>query len=253
MSVWVEIYHNFVWVVNIWSRSTWACELKSFKPQYGLDLLWSRSTWACELKWNLVSSAFHKKCHAPRERVSWNTSIDYKTHGLTESRSTWSCELKYEKFPDYVPKVCHAPRERVSWNRWDIFCRFRQFVTLHVSVWVEIKHRSFGNYHNGVTLHVSVWVEIHKRRYLRRSFLSRSTWACELKFVLCYYRKHMDRHAPRERVSWNCQMICLKHELLTSRSTWACELKFTPESDLKMVLCHAPRERVSWNEDYEGI
>ena len=122
VSVWVEIYHNFVWVVNIWSRSTWACELKSFKPQYGLDLLWSRSTWACELKWNLVSSAFHKKCHAPRERVSWN-----------------------------------------------------------------------------------------------------------------------------------CQMICLKHELLTSRSTWACELKFTPESDLKMVLCHAPRERVSWNEDYEGI
>ena len=55
-------------------------------------------------------------CHAPRERVSWNTT--YSTH---EPLAT-----------------SHAPRERVSWNiLLSIKLHFKS-VTLHVSVWVEI-------------------------------------------------------------------------------------------------------------------
>ena len=54
--------------------------------------------------------------HAPRERVSWNTT--YSTH---EPLAT-----------------SHAPRERVSWNKLCIDLKHCVTVTLHVSVWVEI-------------------------------------------------------------------------------------------------------------------
>ena len=144
------------------SRSTWACELK-YVSYYNLRLhLLSRSTWACELKftnhfisnfvqshaprervsWNLLVALYqgYMYCHAPRERVSWNYFVNYFIH----------CLLR------------HAPRERVSWNsiktaeaaEWHtsrstwacelklpistIFDR-SSLVTLHVSVWVEIK------------------------------------------------------------------------------------------------------------------
>ena len=54
---------------------------------------------------------------------------------------------------------------------------------------------------------------------------SRSTWACELKsqYLRCSFQA--PRHAPRERVSWNCDKL-----FWVFRS-----------------VCHAPRERVSWN------
>ena len=55
--------------------------------------------------------------------------------------------------------------------------------------------------------------------------MSRSTWACELKFMGENPMNGIIGHAPRERVSWN------NNEFVT----------FTN------LLCHAPRERVSWN------
>ena len=35
--------------------------------------------------------------------------------------------------------VGHAPRERVSWNDYEEYTDNLEEVTLHVSVWVEIK------------------------------------------------------------------------------------------------------------------
>ena len=97
-----------------------------------------------------------------------------------------------------------------------------------------------------VTLHVSVWVEIHTDCNTRRQILSRSTWACELKYAETHDTVLRLCHAPRERVSWNllCVRACALSDVtlhvsvwveifsilwrlsyFTSRSTWACELK----------------------------
>ena len=54
------------------------------------------------------------------------------------SRSTWACELKCHEPIAAGSPVSHAPRERVSWNIKDWFIQNRLWVTLHVSVWVEI-------------------------------------------------------------------------------------------------------------------
>ena len=76
------------------SRSTWACELKYQRLAFFLSFLSSRSTWACELKWKICTQSFKTLCHAPRERVSWNSIVHLLNH----------------------LQNCHAPRERVSWN-----------------------------------------------------------------------------------------------------------------------------------------
>ena len=76
-----------------------------------------------------------------------------------------------------------------------------------------------------VTLHVSVWVEIGFQSSLTSFSLSRSTWACELKFTINH----------------------LYIKVISSRSTWACELKSHPQQALHWRKRHAPRERVSWN------
>ena len=80
------------------------------------------------------------------------------------SRSTWACELKWYGY--YLLRISPA-------------------VTLHVSVWVEILN--FRKFHitSNVTLHVSVWVEMFSMIFTRLSILSRSTWACELKWQWC--------------------------------------------------------------------
>ena len=185
------------------SRSTWACELKSFLLVRPLISTPSRSTWACELKWQRKSLQRKNLRHAPRERVSWNTHINN------------------------VFKIfrCHAPRERVSWNDTSItagkttfvtlhvsvwveisvlwFSQWLYAVTLHVSVWVEIKVKKWKEVNYNVTLHVSVWVEMENSTNKRRIRMSRSTWACELKYTLMLKCFLWAGHAPRERVSWN--------------------------------------------------
>ena len=123
-----------------------------------------------------------------------------------------------------IMKIGHAPRERVSWNFAKLHILFHKKVTLHVSVWVEITHFS-NNY-------------IVTR--------SRSTWACELKFMWTFVNGCIGCHAPRERVSWNIIYDVIVHSP-TSRSTWACELKFSRSGNRFFSSGHAPRERVSWN------
>ena len=54
----------------------------------------------------------------------------------------------------------HAPRERVSWNFSISSKLICDRVTLHVSVWVEMRLQVYGVCKIAVTLHVSVWVEI---------------------------------------------------------------------------------------------
>ena len=138
VSVWVEIpvrydkekipkvtLHVSVWV-----------EIK--KCNHILSRSKSRSTWACELKFNI-----------------WFDNITKEV-----SRSTWACELKSFPATPFNVVLCHAPRERVSWNLQFLEILFRQRVTLHVSVWVEIARRLPVVEEQIVTLHVSVWVEI---------------------------------------------------------------------------------------------
>ena len=120
--------------------------------------------------------------HAPRERVSWNRR--FLNEDVLEER--------------------HAPRERVSWNSRFHHETTRQLVTLHVSVWVEIYYQPWAM---GIYRSRSTWAcELKSEDYCkgRHCKLSRSTWACELKFSMGTIRVHPSRHAPRERVSWNC-------------------------------------------------
>ena len=72
VSVWVEICPACFCYVKNKSRSTWACELKSFFWSLLSYLYLSRSTWACELKSSCHSQQRQAFRHAPRERVSWN-------------------------------------------------------------------------------------------------------------------------------------------------------------------------------------
>ena len=159
MSVWVEI--KIVATLQLFkqSRSTWACELKFTISLNFVSSALSRSTWACELKCIICTVCSCHWSHAPRERVSWN----YR----------WSITL--------LKIIRHAPRERVSWNILGICQPQIEYVTLHVSVWVEIAVIHLPTAVCTVTLHVSVWVEMTDTGL---AFVSPS-------------------HAPRERVSWN--------------------------------------------------
>ena len=188
---WSVTLHVSVWV-EIYLKGAYPIEFKS------------RSTWACELKFSLYHSPIKLLCHAPRERVSWNvtTIASQPLLLVTLHVSVWVEMLSTRWYfrPLYVTLhvsvwveiahilaiqlhvIGHAPRERVSWNFRYIHFIVKKFVTLHVSVWVEIRRSFHWKFHSE----------------------SRSTWACELKFVcdsedipLC------TRHAPRERVSWN--------------------------------------------------
>ena len=121
VSVWVEIfigfYSNFFALVTL-HVSVW---VEIYKNVGDLVRLTSRSTWACELKCNFdaIQTILHK------------------------SRSTWACELKfYGRAKRYEDSTSHAPRERVSWNTKAAEYFGYDWVTLHVSVWVEICRES---------------------------------------------------------------------------------------------------------------
>ena len=164
------------------SRSTWACELKcqQFKQPWRPrrvtlhvsvwveifcfrspdSAMASRSTWACELKFFEKMQAFCWPCHAPRERVSWNSRAD--------------------RF--FLQRTSHAPRERVSWNCYDR--NGRPYERRHAP-----RERVSWN------IYIRPLREVLK--------MSRSTWACELKFLAILCKDFFWGHAPRERVSWN--------------------------------------------------
>ena len=152
---------------------------------YG-DYKSSRSTWACELK------CLAEDVAKPRP----------------PSRSTWACELKFIKLSYSSWVLSHAPRERVSWNAccaWSDVHNNGHAPRERVS-WNYMFCWCVWIFH--VTLHVSVWVEMTNMLFCAIIKVSRSTWACELKYI-----------------SWNRQ-----EQDHLSRSTWACELKFVMHS-----------------------
>ena len=78
--------------------------------------------------------------------------------------------------------------------------------------------------------------------------MSRSTWACELKCHIEFTdEKLLKSHAPRERVSWNLDILAMKsvYSVTLHVSVWveivSVSIVVISESG------HAPRERVSWN------
>ena len=206
------------------SRSTWACELKFFRPW---DLRLDDVTLHVSV-WVEICAYFQSEISA------W-------------SRSTWACELKF--FCNYlaVPIVCHAPRERVSWNHQTIEPYNEPIVTLHVSVWVEMTNcpnRSRNSPSRStwacelklfLTFPISV-LDCHAPR-------ERVSW----NLPCSRQTPHQCRHAPRERVSWN--LMCradsfnAKRHAPRERVSWNI---FVEERKIPYE-CHAPRERVSWN------
>ena len=150
------------------------------------------------------------------------------------SRSTWACELKLLYLNDYFGTNYVTLHVSVwveifeAYKTWE-----EETVTLHVSVWVEMAWAEILNVIQIVTLHVSVWVEI---RSLRRGqdlwWKSRSTWACELK-------------------SLDLSKIPINHSVTLHVSVW---VEMEPFGKFSCIgLGHAPRERVSWNDFLKGV
>ena len=249
MSVWVEIgsssqnskrlrvtLHVSVWV-----------EIRTEKGWH--RSLGSRSTWACELKyavkWVILPIGGSRSTWACELKWLFVTA----TAILLKSRSTWACELKW----------------RLSATRcWYIW------VTLHVSVWVEMNPRQKLFKLRFVTLHVSVWVEMKWKILKTAPTMSRSTWACELKSLYsfrpsatCFVTLHVSVWVEiwlfvtgrvvftvTLHVSVWVEMSILSGHFSTRPVTlhvsvwveivhhWCCQISLS---------CHAPRERVSWN------
>ena len=166
------------------------------------------------------------------------------------SRSTWACELKSSQCTSVSYRPCHAPRERVSWNVWTIWHWQQPAVTLHVSVWVEIRPVLISlltSLSHAPRERVSWNVYLVCNVYLCLSHAPRErvSW----NYAIPAYCHVGCCHAPRERVSWNlrqlfCQVSWCPVTLHVSvwveisalrkatakqqsRSTWACELKST--------------------------
>ena len=147
-----------------------------------------------------------------------------------------------EQAPDIHNIKGHAPRERVSWN-----------ANFYNSIGVNASHAprervSWNRVCMGifkileVTLHVSVWVEIEKFVPCPCSNPSRSTWACELKCMVC----NANPRVTRSRSTWACELKYRKHFSVSvwgmSRSTWACELKYPSV----MIRKKYPMSRSTW-------
>ena len=127
----------------------------------------------------------------------------------------------------------HAPRERVSWNEIYFIILSCDLVTLHVSVWVEIPSLIHLLKCSRVTLHVSVWVEMWASAYLSMVMMSRSTWACELKFSV-FLPSTLYHHVTLHVSVWVEMTRNLSgSQQQASRSTWACELKYKVHSHMK--------------------
>ena len=147
----------------------------------------SRSTWACELKSAVPHSKLLLSGHAPRERVSWNWPlVSFQlSFSVTLHVSVW---VEIQRLPKLYDKTYrHAPRERVSWN-------INQSIILFQLVSHAPRERVSWN--------------MEKRENLENINLSRSTWACELKFSVNLIPDTPVCHAPRERVSWNLFYKC---------------------------------------------
>ena len=144
--------------------------------------------------------------HAPRERVSWNDILLNFTDCISQSRSTWACELKCKFLQFNRSKCSHAPRERVSWNAY--IRRYDEEIMRHAPrervSWNNQDSR--GERVAYVTLHVSVWVEIIVLGLAKFKSMSRSTWACELKSADSSWPKK----SGKSRSTWACELKSLQ-------------------------------------------
>ena len=153
--------------------------------------------------WSCVNCSFS---HAPRERVSWNAmpafAVVFWCGHAPRERVSWNCQERKCSWCSGVTlhvsvwvEICFQ-RGRIDsvlvtlhvsvWVEID-FCSVNSVVlrvTLHVSVWVEMISVSVISAVYSVTLHVSVWVEIQPWISPCAFILSRSTWACELKWPI---------------------------------------------------------------------
>ena len=210
--------------------------------------LWSRSTWACELKLYRGVFVRFKLCHAPRERVSWNDfmSVLQIFFCVTLHVSVWVeiSSLQKQQAPPWV--TLHVS----VWVEIADVTATYDGVTSRSTWACELKFTTslYTAWRVRVTLHVSVWVEMNIAATLVEERRSRSTWACELKW--CSAGNH--RVLTMSRSTWACELKSLLLRLAAlrspSRSTWACELKCVTPTAWKYVAGHAPRERVSWNQ-----
>ena len=120
----------------------------------------------------------------------------------------------------------------MSWNKTrTVNNLIAEKVTLHVSVWVEIKNARI--IFNTISSR-STWaceLKLNRSWPIRNWNSSRSTWACELKFDKSDSFINDTSHAPRERVSWN----------------------FLSWNNFLSDYSHAPRERVSWNLKWKTL
>ncbi len=227
VSVWVEIklsagYFKCPESHAPRERVSW----NSYNTDTNTEKWRSRSTWACELKFNEVYFTFCMSvtlhvsvwveiyngfCLRGRIFVTLHVSVWVEIVNKPQPYLQTLVTLHVSVWVEMIDAVISLPEN---------------MVTLHVSVWVEIKsfeyidrdeshaprERVSWNYmllrhsfRHTVTLHVSVWVEILSFLFYVRFLLSRSTWACELKF----------------------HKSITNSPYLPSRSTWACELKCT--------------------------
>ena len=185
VSVWVEITILFPKTGLATSRSTWACELKfemkdteeeetevTLHVSVWVEILVIRtscktavvtlhvSVWVEIL--THIDNSLRFASHAPRERVSWNVTLDNEVieNSVTLHVSVW-----------------------VEIDHWSVSTNHSQ-VTLHVSVWVEI----FTIFVLSVAFSSrSTWAcELKFQPSVLQCMQcwSRSTWACELKFQI---------------------------------------------------------------------
>ena len=154
-------------------------------------------------------------------------------------------------YQNFIRVISHAPRERVSWNVQSIrliWGNLRHAPRERVSWNPNMSHNlTFGQ------LSRSTWaceLKYKNSSSIRPLDWSRSTWACELKYQCCDLVNDYMRHAPRERVSWNANIIVnvcrFQSHAPRERVSWNCFYQIFPLRG----NCHAPRERVSWNADW---
>ena len=96
---------------------------------------------------------------------------------------------------------------------------------------------------------MSVWVEMSVIvRNAITGLSSRSTWACELKFISFPTDTiSATSHAPRERVSWNRELRSWALNDVSHAPRERVSWNMLNSGFSMKEVCHAPRERVSWN------
>ena len=164
------------------------------------------------------------------------------------SASSWGCELKCQWYWQQAQKSCQPPREAVSWNVFNESSGIQTAVSLLVRLWVEIFYLSELVSRYSVSLLVRLWVEIvlvsahigartgqppreavswnYSICAYKYSYMSASSWGCELKYITEYCTCKFFSQPPREAVSWNNFRYHNRLYVRQSASSWGCELKF---------------------------